>query len=135
MFNEEPRDDLVLISTGRMIEGKQGHTFFAGISRESAGARALCMNIVTIPPGGKAHGHLHEAHESALYIISGQAEGWYGQGLRKYITAEAGDFIFIPAGVPHQPANRSATEPLIAVIARTDPNEQESVVLLDDHEH
>jgi hypothetical protein len=42
---------------------------------------------------------------------------------------EAGDFIHIPAGVPHLPANRG-TETVEAVIARTDPNEQESVVVL-----
>ncbi len=39
--------------------------------------------------------------------------------------------IYIPAGVPHLPLNRSAA-PMTAVIARTDPNEQESVVLLPD---
>lgn len=32
--------------------------------------------------------------------------------------------------MPHLPYNRSQTEPVTAVIARTDPNEQESVVLL-----
>lgn len=42
----------------------------------------------------------------------------------------AGDFVYIPAGVPHLPGNPSATEPAVAVVARTDPNEQESVVLL-----
>jgi len=34
--------------------------------------------------------------------------------------------------VPHLPGNPSTTEPCVAVIARTDPNEQESVVLLPD---
>ena len=31
--------------------------------------------------------------------------------------------------MPHLPANASDTEPCSAVLARTDPNEQESVVL------
>lgn len=43
---------------------------------------------------------------------------------------KAVDFCYIPAGVPHQPYN-PAGKPVRAVIARTDPNEQESVVLLD----
>ena len=34
--------------------------------------------------------------------------------------------FYIPAGVPHLPANLS-DKPATAVIARTDPNEQESV--------
>jgi uncharacterized RmlC-like cupin family protein len=32
--------------------------------------------------------------------------------------------------VAHQPYNPSPDQPCVAVIARTDPNEQESVVLL-----
>ncbi len=34
--------------------------------------------------------------------------------------------------MPHLPANLSDSEPAVAVIARTDPNEQESVVLRPD---
>ncbi len=46
----------------------------------------------------------------------------------------AGQFLFIPAGVPHLPFNPSDSETCTAVLARTDPNEQESVVLLDEGE-
>jgi len=42
-----------------------------------------------------------------------------------------GDFLYIPADVPHLPYSASATEPCVGVIARTDPNEQESVTLLE----
>ena len=45
------------------------------------------------------------------------------------VVVHAGDLFYIPAGVPHLPANLSS-EPASAIIARTDPNEQESVVLL-----
>ena len=31
--------------------GKQGLSYFAGISAETAGSRGLCMHLVTIPPG------------------------------------------------------------------------------------
>ena len=44
--------------------------------------------------------------------------------------AHAGDFVYIAADVPHLPYNRSRETRVVAVIARTDPNEQESVVLL-----
>lgn len=47
-----------------------------------------------------------------------------------YDVVSAGDFVYIPAGVPHLPGNRSSTDPVIVVVARTDPNEQESVVVL-----
>jgi uncharacterized RmlC-like cupin family protein len=83
-------------------------------------------------PATRDKPNLHRDHESAIYIISGQVEGWYGKDLENSFTAAAGDFVYIPAGVPHQPVNTSQTDPLIAVIARTDPNEQESVVVLSD---
>ncbi len=48
------------------------------------------------------------------------------------LVLERGDFLYIPAGVRHLPVNLSDTEPLVGIIARTDPEEQESVVLLPD---
>jgi uncharacterized RmlC-like cupin family protein len=125
-------DELVVVHTGDTYEGKQGHAFFAGISRESAGSQGLCMHLVRIPPGAKDNPHRHDGHESAIYVISGVAEGRYGENLAKRTTAGPGDFIYIPAGVPHQAINPSDTEHLVAVIARTDPHEQESTVLLAD---
>ncbi|HEU0003594.1 MAG TPA: cupin domain-containing protein [Ktedonobacteraceae bacterium] len=123
-----------VIRSQETYEGKQGLTYFAGISAQSAGAQAICLHLLTFPPGGRAHAHLHENHETAIYIISGQAEMWYGEGLQDYMAVDAGDFVYIPAGVPHLPGNRSQTDTCLALIARTDPNEQESVVLLPELE-
>lgn len=119
-----------VIRSAEAYKGKQGLTYFAGISAESAGARALCLHLLTFPPGGRARAHLHENHETAIYVLSGQAEMWYGEGLQEYMVVNTGDFLYIPAGMPHLPGNHSETEPCHALIARTDPNEQESVVLL-----
>ncbi len=119
-----------IIHSQDSYEGKQGLTYFSGISAESAGSMGICMHMLTIPPGGRAHAHLHENHETAIYVLSGEAEMWYGEGLREYAVVKAGDYVYIPAGMPHLPGNPSETEPCLAVIARTDPNEQESVVLL-----
>lgn len=121
-----------LIHPNETYSGKQGFNYFAGVSAESAGSKGLCMHLLHIPPGGRAKAHLHENHESTIYVLSGEAEMWWGDGLKEHMLCGPGDFIYIPAGVPHLPANRSDTEPCVAVIARTDPNEQESVVLLPD---
>lgn len=119
-----------IVRPDNTYEGKQRLSYFAGISAESVGATGICMHLVTIPPGGMAEAHLHEHHETALYVLSGAAVTWYGEGLRECLTVNAGEFLYIPAGMPHQPANPSDHEPCVAVLARTDPNEQESVVLL-----
>ncbi len=126
----EPMPVCVLIRPADTYEGKQGLVLFSGVSAESAGAKGLCMHLLTIPAGGRAKAHLHAHHETAIYVLRGEADVWYGEGLRQHLICRAGEFLFIPAGVPHLPANRSQSEPCEAVVARTDPNEQESVVLL-----
>lgn len=118
-----------LITAGETYDGKQGLSYFSGISAESAGSEALCMHIVTIPPGASARPHYHENHESTIFVLEGEAEMRHGQDLQHVMRAKAGDFVYIPAGVPHQPYNPT-DRPVRAVIARTDPKEQESVVLL-----
>ncbi|MBB5874534.1 putative RmlC-like cupin family protein [Allocatelliglobosispora scoriae] len=132
---EEPGDvrDCVLIpGGGRQFEGRQNVSYFEGISAQSAGSKALCLHVMRLPPGGHAEPHLHADHESAVYVISGTVEHRWGDGLRERMLVLPGDFLYIPAGVPHAPYNASDTEPAVAVLARTDPNEQESVVLLPD---
>jgi uncharacterized RmlC-like cupin family protein len=119
-----------VVSSTEPYQGKQGLTYMAAISAESVGARAICMHMATIPPGVKANAHLHENHETAIYVLSGEGAMWYGDELQEHLTIKAGDYLYIPAGVPHVAYNPSQTEPLVAVLARTDPNEQESVVLL-----
>jgi uncharacterized RmlC-like cupin family protein len=104
---------------------------FEGISGSTSGSKHLCMHLVVIPPGGRAVPHYHKGYETALYILQGRAETRYGPKLEHSSINEAGDFIFIPADVPHQPINLSDTEQVIAVVARNDPNEQESVVLYE----
>jgi uncharacterized RmlC-like cupin family protein len=102
---------------------------FEGISGSTVGSQHLCMHLVIIPPGGKAMPHYHNGYETALYIVQGRAETRYGPNLEHSSINQAGDFLFIPPDVPHQPVNLSDTEAVVAVVARNDPNEQESVVL------
>lgn len=125
--------DCVVVRGGGAYTGKQALDYTGGISAESTGSRGICMHLLTIPPGGKAKAHLHEAHETAIYMLSGTAKMKYGEGLARELAVSAGEFLYIPAGMPHQPFNDS-TEPATAVLARTDPNEQESVVLLPELE-
>ena len=87
------------------------------------------MHLLTIPPGGRAKAHLHQNHETAIYVLGGVAGMWFGERLEEHMIVKAGDLLYIPAGVPHLPYNPSQTEPAGAVLARTDPNEQESVML------
>lgn len=86
------------------------------------------MHLVEFPPGARANAHLHDRHETAIYMLEGTVEMAFGARLEDRITATAGEFVYIPAGVPHLPFNPT-DRVARAVLARTDPNEQESVVL------
>lgn len=122
-----------VIRPGATYEGKQAFTYFAGISAENCGAQGICMHLLTIQPGQRARAHLHEAHETAIYVLEGEAQMFYGDNLEQHMVVKAGEYLYIPAGVPHLPFN-ATDAPATAVIARTDPNEQESVVLRPDLE-
>jgi uncharacterized RmlC-like cupin family protein len=116
-----------------LYAGKQGFSYNEGISEEAVGAQALCMHLLTIPPGARARAHKHTTHETAIYQLSGRAVMYWGDRLEHRMETTAGDMIYIPADTPHLPVN-PGTEPVTAVIARTDPHEQESVVLLPELE-
>jgi uncharacterized RmlC-like cupin family protein len=122
-----------LVRPSNTYDGKQGLSYFEGIASETVGSRAICMHLLTIPPGARAKVHMHANHETAIYVLSGEADTLHGDRLEHRTHLVAGDLFYIPAGVPHLPINNS-DKPVSAVIARTDPNEQESVVLLPELE-
>jgi uncharacterized RmlC-like cupin family protein len=95
---------------------QQGLTLTTGVSRETVGSNALCMRLMMLPPGTRGTPHSHKGHESAIWVAMGEAEIWHGPGL---------------CGPPHVPVNRSETKMMVAVMARTDPAERESVILCD----
>jgi uncharacterized RmlC-like cupin family protein len=120
----------ILVRPGESSEGTTGLRYAAGVSAETAGAAGLCLELATLQPGARARAHLHAGHESAAYVVAGAIVLWFGEALEEKVEARAGDFVYIPGGLPHLPANASATEPAVAVLARTDAGEQESVVPL-----
>lgn len=113
-------------------EGKQGPIYAGGVSAESADAKGIWLGKVTMLPGTRTKAHLHAGHETALYVLQGECDLWFGNNLLYHEVARAGDYIYIPAGVPHVAVNRSPTERFVVVGGRTDPSEQESVMLLPD---
>ena len=80
----------VVVDGGASYSGVQGFDYFEGISAETTGARGLCMHRLEIPPGGSARPHLHEHHETAIYVLGGRSEMRYGAGLRERLEIRAG---------------------------------------------
>ena len=105
-----------------------GIRYKGGLAASNAGAARLSMNVATIPPGAVAYAHIHVDFEVMLYILEGRVRHRFGEELRQAVDNEAGDFIYIEPGVPHEVYNLSETAPVVAVVARSDASEWEHIV-------
>jgi uncharacterized RmlC-like cupin family protein len=115
------------IRPDRATDTLQRLPYFIGVSGSTVQATGLSMHLVVIPPGARAEPHIHLGYETGIYVLQGRVETRYGEGLTQSIVSEAGDFLFVPPGVPHEAINLSDTEPARAIVARNDPAEQDKV--------
>jgi uncharacterized RmlC-like cupin family protein len=121
-------EEIRVIRPDLAATGRQQLDYFLGVSGETCGSTGLAMHLVVVPPGGAAEPHVHDGYETAIYQLEGLVETRYGENLEQSVVTVAGDFLYVPPGVPHQAVNLSETEPAVAIIARNDANEQERVV-------
>ena len=127
----EGGDGILVVRGSTTHRAWNGIRYKTGLSAKNVGAKHLSMNVATIPPGGVAYAHIHVDFEVMLYILEGRVRHEYGPGCRQAIENEAGDFIFIAPGVPHEVVNLSATSPVVAVVARSDASEWEHIIRYD----
>lgn len=127
----EGGDGISVIRGGGNCRSWNNIQYRVGMSARNVGASKLSMNVATIPPGGVAYAHIHVGFELMLYILEGRVRHEYGPGLRRSVENQAGDFIYIEPGVPHEVFNLSQTDPVVAVVARSDASEWENIVPYD----
>ncbi len=127
----ECNEGIAVIRASETFRGWNGITYKAGMSAKNTNATQLSMNVATIPPGGVAYAHIHVGFDLMLYILEGNVRHEYGPGLKKSIENKAGDFIFIEPGIPHEVFNMSDTDPVVAVVARSDASEWENIIPYD----
>jgi uncharacterized RmlC-like cupin family protein len=119
---------ILTIRGGGNVRAWNGIRYKSGLSAKNVGSKELSMNVATIPPGGIAYAHIHVDFEVMLYILSGRVRHEYGPSLEHVLENEAGDFIFIEPGVPHEVFNMSDVDPVVAVVARSDASEWQNIV-------
>lgn len=124
----EGRGGIAVLRGSGLTRAWNGIRYKTGLSGRNTIAKQLSMNVATIPPGGVAFAHTHVDFEVMLYILEGAVRHEYGQSLEHQVDNVAGDFIFIEPGVPHEVCNLSPTEPVVAVVARSDAGEWEHIV-------
>ena len=113
------------------VRSWNGIEYQAGLSAKNVNVKHLSMNVATVPPGGVANAHVHVGFEVMLYILSGRVRHEFGDRLRQSVENGPGDFIYIEPGVPHEVFNLSTTEPVVAVVARSDADEWAHIVAYD----
>lgn len=127
----EGDEGISVIRGGGSKRGWNGIHYKTGLSGKNVNAKELSINVATIPPGGVAGAHIHVDFEVMLYILEGRVRHEYGDGCKKIIENEAGDFIFIEPGVPHEVFNMSDTEPVVAFVARSSSDEWDKIIAYD----
>lgn len=123
--------EVAVVRAAGGVEKSQGFTYFHGVSAEAVGSTRLAMHLGLLPPGAVGPAHYHEGHETAIFVLEGEAVVRWGDGLEHEVRVAAGDFVFVPANAVHQALNPSATVACRTIIARTDPSEQEQAALVE----
>ncbi len=124
----EGHDGVFVIRRHDNCRDWNGIHYRAGLSGSNVGATSLSMNVATVPPGGVAYAHIHDGFEVMLYILAGRVRHRYGPDLEHTVDNAAGDFIYIEPGVAHEVYNLSATEPVVAVVARSAADEWDRII-------
>ena len=127
----EEHGGILTIRGGGARRNWNGIHYKQGMSRKNVGTTSLSANIATIPPSGVAYAHIHVDFEVILYIIEGKVRHEFGAGCKQSIENQAGDFIYIKPGVPHEVFNMSDTEPVVAFVARSSADEWDKIVPYD----
>ncbi len=125
-MSEDTRPVLAL-RPDREVATTQRLPYFVGISGQTAQTTGLSMHLVVIPPGARAAPHRHLGYETGIYVLEGRVLTRWGERLEHEVISEAGDFLFVPPGVPHEAVNLSDSAPARAVVARNHPAEQDLV--------
>ncbi len=123
----EDHDGITVIRGGGGERGWNGIRYLQGMSAQKVGSEALSINGATVPPGAIAYAHIHDGFEVMLFILQGKVKHTFGDGLKEEVLNEAGDFIYIKPGVPHEVFN-IGDEPLIAFVARSAADEWDKIV-------
>lgn len=123
----EDLNGISVLRGGGDERGWNGIQYMQGLSGKNVGAQHLSINIATVPPGAIAYAHIHDGFEVMLFIAQGRVKHTFGENLQHEVINQAGDFIYIKPGVPHEVFN-IGDQPLIAFVARSTADEWDKIV-------
>jgi uncharacterized RmlC-like cupin family protein len=96
-----------------------------GSERQAAVAAELSIHstmwggLFEVEPGARTGIHHHGAQQTIAYVLSGACEVRWGANGEFTASAEAGDFVHVPAFLPHMEINKSESQPFRWVVVRS----------------
>jgi uncharacterized RmlC-like cupin family protein len=91
----------------------------AAVSPQLGVASALWGGLFEVEPGARTGIHHHGEQQTIAYVLSGTCEVRWGAKGEYSASAKAGDFIHVPAFLPHMEINPSEMEPFRWVVVRS----------------
>jgi uncharacterized RmlC-like cupin family protein len=82
-------------------------------------ASAIWGGLFEVAPGSRTGIHHHGEQETIAYVLSGTCEIRWGERGEFAARAKAGDFVHVPAFLPHMEINPSEQEPFRWVVVRS----------------
>jgi uncharacterized RmlC-like cupin family protein len=107
----------------------QKYFHLPGINDQTVGSEQIAVNLVVLPPGAVAKGHIHHTHETVIFVLDGWSLTYMGPDHEEAV-AGPGEFLFIPKDVEHLATNLSTTKPVVGLICRSDPQLYTNLELL-----
>ena len=96
-----------------------GLTLVTGVSHGNTPATRIWAGLGGNKPGCRSLPHHHGEAETGCYVLSGHARLYFGESFKEHIDLTAGDYLFVPPGVPHIECNMSETEDMWMVVSRS----------------
>ena len=128
-IDQEPFKDMVtaylpirIVSPAEFDEGTAqtpGSVRLAAVAPQLGIESALWGGLFEVQPGARTGIHHHGEQQTIAYVLSGICEVRWGTRGEHIARAKPGDFIHVPAFLPHMEINPSDTEPFHWVVVRS----------------
>ena len=96
-----------------------GSVRLAAVAPQLGIQSALWGGLFEVMPGACTGIHHHGEQQTIAYVLSGICEVRWGARGEYSASAKAGDFIHVPAFLPHMEINPSGSEPFHWVVVRS----------------
>ena len=98
-----------------------GSERLAAVTPQAGIDTAMWGGLFEVEPGARTGIHHHGEQQTIAYVLEGVCDVRWGEHGEFSATARAGDFIHVPAWLPHMEINPSTTQSFRWVVVRSTP--------------